>query len=258
MENVKKAKTYDHSQSSVCPICGLQMKSHKGMHKHIMDVHEKVEKVRDKICEICGFKTHRLSALDKHLKRHLKVKNHFCSICGKGFMYPQAKKDHEARHIDKRPFKCEQCTKDFLDSYTLKKHVRETHSAVVPESLLFTCSECGAKFRTLKSLKMHVSWKHDPTFTNVFRFRKREKSDKSELKTFNCPTCFKCFRSKWNFTVHVRIHTGERPYPCRYCDRRFVRNEGRVNHEKKCTANETLCLENNIKNENLILKQENI
>ena len=41
----------------------------------------------------------------------------------------------------------------------------------------------------------------------------------SNLK-MDCPTCgLRLYRH--NFSAHYRIHTGELPYPCRYCDKRF-------------------------------------
>jgi len=49
-----------------------------------------------------------------------------------------------------------------------------------------------------------------------------------------CPICGKTLydRSTWN--RHMRIHTGEKPYPCRYCGRRFRTNYNKLGHEKKC------------------------
>lgn len=49
-----------------------------------------------------------------------------------------------------------------------------------------------------------------------------------------CPICSKTLydRSTWN--RHMRIHTGEKPYPCTYCGRRFRTNYNKLGHEKKC------------------------
>jgi len=49
-----------------------------------------------------------------------------------------------------------------------------------------------------------------------------------------CPICGKTLydRSTWN--RHMRIHTGEKPYPCHYCGRRFRTNYNKLGHEKKC------------------------
>jgi len=41
------------------------------------------------------------------------------------------------------------------------------------------------------------------------------------LKSWNCSFCMKMFRSRSEFRRHVRVHTGERPYPCNVCDARF-------------------------------------
>lgn len=53
-------------------------------------------------------------------------------------------------------------------------------------------------------------------------------------KSMECPICNKVLydRSTWN--RHMRIHTGEKPYPCRFCGRRFRTNYNKLGHEKKC------------------------
>ncbi|XP_073830414.1 maternal gene required for meiosis isoform X3 [Musca autumnalis] len=50
--------------------------------------------------------------------------------------------------------------------------------------------------------------------------RQRDKS-RPPASRFACPFCGKCVRSKENLKLHVRKHTGERPFVCLFCGRAF-------------------------------------
>ena len=50
-----------------------------------------------------------------------------------------------------------------------------------------------------------------------------------------CPLCNKLLRTRRDLQQHLRIHTGERPYACRYCERRFADNSCRCKHERTHT-----------------------
>jgi DNA-directed RNA polymerase subunit M/transcription elongation factor TFIIS len=75
-------------------------------------------------------------------------------------------------------------------------------------------------------------------FTNVFRLQRHLVShdDSSLLRRFKCSDCGKAFKFKHHLKEHIRIHTGDKPFECGFCHKRFSHSGSYSSHmtSKKC------------------------
>lgn len=116
-----------------------------------------------------------------------------------------------------RKHRCDVCNKTFLGKNDLRKHVR-THSDERP----YECKQCHKRFRQTGSLKNHMVTQHS--------------SHIDSPSLFICNYCQKPFPIKERLRLHMRTHTGDRPYSCRHCPKTFARGGQLVQHTRTHTG----------------------
>ncbi|XP_068006354.1 zinc finger and BTB domain-containing protein 46 isoform X2 [Melanerpes formicivorus] len=133
---------------------------------------------------------------------------------------------------------CGFCRRVFQRAEELKEHIHEhAFSMLLPFDLAecprpgpaealpprqlsrFQCSKCPASFTLKSNMERHEKTIHfDFNEFTVIR------------KKFKCPYCSFSAMHQCILKRHMRSHTGERPYPCEICGKKFTRREHMKRH----------------------------
>uniref|UniRef100_A0A8C2XF83 C2H2-type domain-containing protein n=1 Tax=Cyclopterus lumpus TaxID=8103 RepID=A0A8C2XF83_CYCLU len=207
-------------------------------------------------CSFCGERFLSREDLIVHRASHTGELPVLCTFCGKSFVNKTTLGIHMRIHTGEKPYACTQCGKRFTQNGSLKIHLR-THSGEKP----YTCNQCVKEFDTMFGRDVHIrshkkcnGCKKEFPFPSALGYHKgtcrklkkfKASIQKDEPAEKHCVHCNKVFRSSWMLKQHERVHTGERPYLCSVCPKKFRVNQALKKHILRMHKDQTNISETN-------------
>ncbi|XP_052862821.1 zinc finger protein 883-like [Anopheles cruzii] len=234
--NTSKLKIHIHTHTGEkpfpCKVCGKTFHTARNQRAH-----EQIHNKDQHKCPHCPGKFALQSYLKDHIRTHTGEKPFMCKVCSKTFHAASSLHAHKKIH-NKDQHKCPKCPDKFALRSRLKDHIR-THTGEKP----FKCKVCCKTFHVASSLhahkKIHNKDQHKcPKCPDKFALRSRLKDHirtHTGEKPFKCKVCSKAFHAARYLHVHKQIHNNDQ-HQCPHCPRKFARQDQLQDHIRTHTG----------------------
>ncbi|XP_053667564.1 zinc finger protein ZFP2-like [Anopheles marshallii] len=161
-------------------------------------------------CYFCGVTFESSLQFTHHMPSHFTDVPYTCTECdGLVFKTVREASKHISYHdANERPFQCRICTLRFSTRINSLTHERKMHR--------YKLKRMERKQGNNGHAKRKVPDKRNKP-NNI----KASSKAAEKLAQYGCEICGRKFTAKKNYTRHLMIHTGEKPYKCDRCDRSY-------------------------------------
>ncbi|XP_023943300.2 zinc finger protein 91 [Bicyclus anynana] len=245
-----KAMHLNDTLQHKCSLCNKLFNRQVSLKKHMANVHRRRERLDCKYCTKTfaskdGLNNHTMLKHPTQLSER-SFKHNICEECGEAFKSPSQLKYHVTKHSDFKAFYCVECDRGFKSNYALKHHLKNAAAHVNYLELKLQCEHCDKKFGVTRELERHMNRVHlnrrpyqcdkcERAYLTMWSLSQHKRftheGHKRPLK-YPCPLCDKVFAGSTTRKVHMRTHTGERPYACTKCAATFSQSAALATHNK--------------------------
>ncbi|CAG7820668.1 unnamed protein product [Allacma fusca] len=263
----KHLLSHPEFSGNICQHCYKELPSQELLEEH--ESRHPPSPRRRKICQVCGKGLATTYGLKQHMLLHGTETPFQCHVCGKFFKTRNYLRIHNFSHSKRKPFSCKFC--DYHYKFGSLGHYHTLHSHFGPNGFSendklnreknFFCEVCGIGFIKEESLRQHRVYHSE---TKTIRCQKPECAElfftvydrsyhlmtahcvkrkceycgkefklKAELdqhrrykhtgeSPFSCTLCDRKYKSKPDLNYHIATHTGEYKFQCEYCEKKFI------------------------------------
>ncbi|XP_029929181.1 zinc finger protein 628 isoform X2 [Myripristis murdjan] len=225
-----------------CKECGKRFNRREtfNLHRHF---HAHEDELTPLTCKECGLTFQHRSSLIKHRSEHKEKEEQVitpkkephtrdersfrCAQCEKFFPTVDKLRDHNCNNIPDKPYHCPLCRQEFQFKVSITKHM-QSHSL---ESI-FTCQECYQNFPDSVALRFHqrchaaLKPYECPECGMVFKhysvMEDHRRKHTENMRSHQCNICGKTFKYSSLLHQHQYLHTGQKPFRCPECGKKFA------------------------------------